>query len=330
MEMINILQKFIRAERTGNWELHLQALFEMLPFLAASGHNNYTKSLWIYLQQMSSLKDDCPVVYDHFQKGFHVVRRSERFWGGLSTDLIIEQVLMRSMKTSGGLTRGRGMNENQRLTWVMAMPSCAEFNRTMQKLSGVYYNSGEQNKDISKARQDRDWKDIRTVLFCLRDRNPFCSEAGGLRNISTGVHAHVSANPHKARDVGQLILNKMLNESVGEFHFKKKDQVLTLDHKTSIRIDNEVIQIDPLLLFQRLTLVARTTHTLENVFKYELCSYPPALFESPLLLLQAQKPVLADFIWSLLDTNNPNTPSSNVQYVLVGVHYFRGFHGLKV
>ena len=106
--MINILQKFIRAERTGNWGLHLQALFEMLPFLAASGHNNYTKSLWIYLQQMSSLRDDCPVVYDHFQKGFHVVRRSERFWGGLSTDLIIEQVLMRSMKTSGGLHEEEG------------------------------------------------------------------------------------------------------------------------------------------------------------------------------------------------------------------------------
>ena len=130
MEMINILRKFIRVERTGNWGLHLQALFEMLSFLAASGHNNYTKSLWIYLKQMSSLKDDCPVVYDHFQNGFHVVR-SVRFWGGLSTDLIIEQVLMRSMKTSVGLIRGRGMTENQRLIWAMAMPSCAEINRTI-------------------------------------------------------------------------------------------------------------------------------------------------------------------------------------------------------
>ena len=48
----------------------------------------------------------------------------------------------------------------------------------MQKLSGVYYNSGKQNKDISKASQDCEWK----VVFCLRDRNPFCSEAGGLQN----------------------------------------------------------------------------------------------------------------------------------------------------
>ena len=33
---IDILRKFIRAERTGNWDLYLQALSEMLPFLAAS------------------------------------------------------------------------------------------------------------------------------------------------------------------------------------------------------------------------------------------------------------------------------------------------------
>ena len=40
----DVLRKYIRAECTGNWELHLQAVSEMLPYLAASGHNNYTKS----------------------------------------------------------------------------------------------------------------------------------------------------------------------------------------------------------------------------------------------------------------------------------------------
>ena len=50
MDMIDILRKYIRAERTGNWELHLQTVSEMLPYLAASGHNNYTKSAWLYLQ----------------------------------------------------------------------------------------------------------------------------------------------------------------------------------------------------------------------------------------------------------------------------------------
>ena len=39
---------------------------------------------------------------------------------------------MRSMKTSGGLTRGRGMTEKQLLTWLLAMPACAEVNIEMQ------------------------------------------------------------------------------------------------------------------------------------------------------------------------------------------------------
>lgn len=56
---------------------------------------------------------------------------------------------------SGGLTRGTGMTEQQSMTWLLSMPACAEINRMMQELTGVQYNSGEQNKDMSDARQQR-------------------------------------------------------------------------------------------------------------------------------------------------------------------------------
>ena len=62
---------------------------------------------------MTRLSNTHPDVFKHFSQGLHVVRRSDRLWAGLSSDLVIEQVLMRSMKTSGGLTRGRGMTEIQ-------------------------------------------------------------------------------------------------------------------------------------------------------------------------------------------------------------------------
>ena len=55
IKMIDITRKLLRSERTGNWQLHLQAMYEMLPFMAASGHNLYTKSLYIYLQKMIDL-----------------------------------------------------------------------------------------------------------------------------------------------------------------------------------------------------------------------------------------------------------------------------------
>ena len=103
-DMVEILYRFIKAERTGNFNLHLSVVQEMLPYFAASGHNSYTKSAYMYLQTMQSLKDDHPVVHDLFQAGYHVVRRGDRYWGGLSTDPVIEQVLMRSVKSQGGLT----------------------------------------------------------------------------------------------------------------------------------------------------------------------------------------------------------------------------------
>ena len=48
------------------------------------------------------------------------VVRSDCLWAGLSTDFVIEHVFMRSTKSSGGLTRGKGMTEQQRLVWVMS------------------------------------------------------------------------------------------------------------------------------------------------------------------------------------------------------------------
>ena len=51
------------------------------------------------------------------------------------------------------------MREQQRLLWMISMPGCAQVNQVMQELIGVNYNTVEQNKDISKARQARDWKD---------------------------------------------------------------------------------------------------------------------------------------------------------------------------
>ena len=121
MDMVDILRKFLRAERTGNCALHLEAISEMLPFIAASRHNLYTKSARIYVQRMCKVQVEHTYVYQRFGEGFHVVRRSDRLWAGLSVDLI-EQVLMRSMKTSGGLMRRRGMTEQQRLTCLLSMP----------------------------------------------------------------------------------------------------------------------------------------------------------------------------------------------------------------
>ena len=49
IDMVELLRKFINAERTGNWQLHLQTLQTMIPYMAAVGHNMHAKSAYLYL-----------------------------------------------------------------------------------------------------------------------------------------------------------------------------------------------------------------------------------------------------------------------------------------
>ena len=79
MEMVDTLKLFIKAETTCNWMLHLKALHEMLPYFAAAGHTLYTKSAYIYCQQMQDLPNKHPQVNRSFLNGLHVVRHIDRF-----------------------------------------------------------------------------------------------------------------------------------------------------------------------------------------------------------------------------------------------------------
>ena len=89
----------------------------------------------------------------------------------------------------------------------------------------------------------------------------------------------------------------MKGMTVAEYTFKRNYQVITLATKSAIKIDGITVQIDPQVL--KLTLAAKTTDNIKDVFKYELCSYPPALFNTSLLLREPQKPMLTNAIWNL-------------------------------
>ena len=66
LEMVDILNCNVMAERSSNWELYLTSLQNMLPFFAGSGRNNYTKSIYWFLQEMANLSAD---VLEEFKKG---------------------------------------------------------------------------------------------------------------------------------------------------------------------------------------------------------------------------------------------------------------------
>ena len=244
MDMVALLCQFIEAEHTGNWELHLPSLRDILPVCAAAGHNLYAKSVYIYLQQMLELNSKHADVLQLFQKGFHVIRRSDRFWAGLSSDLVIEQVLMRNVKSSGGLTHGHGMAESQRAQWLLSMAACASISSAVQEFTSRCNASSGQHKEMTKTRQAREDEDSRTLLGYLQERNPVDCDLS-MRKIST---ADCTVNVDRVKEVGETILKSMV-ANVQEYTFKKKNHLVTMGQNKSIKVGGEPLQIDPQLLF---------------------------------------------------------------------------------
>ena len=212
------------------------------------------------------------------------------------------------------------MDDSQRATWLLSTPACAEINEALQKFTAVDYLSSDQHKDCSVTRQQRDTDDttkVTKVIRYLGDKNPFDVTSATLHSLDTGIVAHQSVNVEHAPQVGQKILDKMTGHKVSEFVFKRSDHVVTLASKHSIKAPSDTVTIDPLLLFQRFVTAGHNSGDLADVLKYELCVYPPALFETSGTMLQSNKASLADAIWVSVQPCSAQVPQ-DVSYVLDG------------
>lgn len=96
------------------------------------------QSARLCLQLMIDLPVRHPWLHKKFKHcGFHSVWRSDRYWLGLSTDLAIEQVLMKAVKSRGGLTHGRGLTDSVRLLCVCSMHKCVSIHAALATLTGT-------------------------------------------------------------------------------------------------------------------------------------------------------------------------------------------------
>ena len=122
---------------------------------------------------------------------------------------------MRSLKTTSGLTRGSRMTEQQRVTWLLSTPACAQTSCVMQDCVGIQCEHSDQSKDMSETRQKRDVEDTVVILKTIarEGRNPFVQDSV-LKNIMTGVNAEESVDVDEARVKGEKILASITGQPV--------------------------------------------------------------------------------------------------------------------
>lgn len=335
MDYINIVKEFIFAERTSNWELHLGVLSKMLNLFAATGHINYAKSVRLYLQEMKKLPKTHPWLYQEFMNGNHTVQRTERNWTGIWTDLAIEQTMMRSIKSQGGLTGGRGMTESVRHVWALSLSQMALVHDAMIQLTGVSVKSSEQHEEIGNSRTIQDYKDCRTFYEWLIDRNPFYIPDENLHSMSTGVVSFKdkdSINCEQAEEVGKKIQEGLDNVFFDDATIKRKDHIRNLEslqHTKAMGSKNKMA--DASIMFNRLITVATREDDLEPIFEFELTYEPMSLFKYS-MMRKPDKPSLRKAIMREEDAIKKEKIGAPVHYVLDGgalLHRVRWFKGMK-
>lgn len=93
-KLVTLVKNFIAAERSGDFDLHLKCVERMIPIFHASGHFLYAKCANPYLQDIRKLKNSMDEYeFKHYiSEGFNSIRRSDKFWSSIWSDMTIEQV----------------------------------------------------------------------------------------------------------------------------------------------------------------------------------------------------------------------------------------------
>ena len=225
MDFASIERMFIRAERTGDWNLHIHASEQMLPFFAAAGHNSYLKSVLLYFQDIKNL---CTCLKSKYEKGlFTIWRKDKLFWSGAFTDQVIEQDLMLSGKSEGCLINITH-KEAVRTKWLLSSHVFANYSNALRDLTGVKTGTwSEQHRDMRLSQRKKGYRHLCNFIDFLEIHNPFKASSSDLVNITTGTIASSAVNVDSSIDIRKGILQKVFNKSLSEITLKKKDQART-------------------------------------------------------------------------------------------------------
>ena len=121
-----LMMSYIRAEREGDWLLHLTTFRKMLPYYFAAGHVNYARYGLYYLRSMEKLP---PHVQSHFLHGPHVMRHIHGIWNGLWSDQFIESTFMRYGHSTGGII-GITLKPDALKIWALSRHFCCKMGQT--------------------------------------------------------------------------------------------------------------------------------------------------------------------------------------------------------
>lgn len=290
---ICILKDFYMAEKIGDWQLHLDNLQKMLPFFHSAGRLPYAKCAQTYLQHMADLKMSDRERDQFIDRGFFTARRSHKFACGIFSDQVIEQTLNRELSLKGGAFV-RGASRSVVIQWLNAYVGCHRICREIEKRCNVSFDNSHQHKDADACRIKTDRENVTKFYEWFKVHNPFVPSSE-LKGLATGIVGDESINPQEAFEKGLEILKSLDGKPITT-PLQRKNKILPLSaafHK--IDVNNSVVPIDPLLIFQRICFLKYSVEDLIRFFSFELSPIPMSICDMHFLRKTAKSALYSIF-----------------------------------
>ena len=80
---------------------------------------------------------------------------------------------MRSIKSRGGLTRGRGITESVRLQWIFSMHKCSGIHDAMTTVTDLKTRASEQHIKLGRSRYKHDFQVLVKIQEWFDQHEPF-------------------------------------------------------------------------------------------------------------------------------------------------------------
>lgn len=88
-------------------------------------------------------------------------------------------------------------------------------------------------------------------------------------SIASGVVGDKTINCHNVREVGIASMNKIIGQTFNDIKLKRVDKVLPLlTISSTIKVHDDKVPVDPILLFQRMRITKTFGDELEQFFEY--------------------------------------------------------------
>ena len=291
LELCELALNLIFATRSGNWELYLSCVEEVLPWAFAYDHQNYAPYLIPFIDDMRNLPNLMPDVYKAFMNGeFAVQMNNTNPFGRNEADKTIENTINRDCKTKGGL-KGFSTNFSTTQRWVLNASRRSAYKKMLREQLTFNSDSLYIHKELAPARVKSDNLAVEKVVYLIENvfNNPWTADSG-LISLTTGIaatseikHDLIHAKVKGSNACKNFIESRCSSESIADFFGPitklrlKSFKDLRIVTKVTAKERALPLQMDR-ALFARMALIGQFRQIdMRTVFKFPLGPLPWSL-----------------------------------------------------